>query len=74
MHCTVDEIPFVAVICTYLGGDLARIRVSVVVGSLLPLIALIVWDAVALGLSPLADGIDPINMLMRLTTTFISAN
>ncbi|KAF6139711.1 hypothetical protein GIB67_006659 [Kingdonia uniflora] len=36
------------VICAYLGGDLAQIRTSVVLGSLVPLFILLVWDAVVL--------------------------
>ncbi|XP_058101790.1 uncharacterized protein LOC131245971 isoform X2 [Magnolia sinica] len=61
------------VICTYLGGDLTRIRVSVVLGSLVPLVALLVWDAVALGLSQSADGIDPVDLLMRVEWHGVSA-
>uniref|UniRef100_A0ACD5TW42 Uncharacterized protein n=1 Tax=Avena sativa TaxID=4498 RepID=A0ACD5TW42_AVESA len=39
------------VICAYLEGDLARIRLSILVGSLVPLLSLLVWDDIALGLS-----------------------
>ncbi|CAL4938561.1 unnamed protein product [Urochloa decumbens] len=39
------------VICAYLEGDLARIRLSILVGSLVPLVSLLVWDDIALGLA-----------------------
>lgn len=43
-------------ICAYLEGDLARIRLSILVGSLVPLVSLLVWDDIALGLATdLAD-------------------
>uniref|UniRef100_A0A453IHN9 Tyrosine-specific transport protein n=1 Tax=Aegilops tauschii subsp. strangulata TaxID=200361 RepID=A0A453IHN9_AEGTS len=45
------------VICAYLEGDLARIRLSILVGSLVPLVSLLVWDDVALTLS--ASSTDP---------------
>lgn len=57
---------FTAVLCAYLGGDLKRIRISVLLGSLVPLLALLVWDAVAIGLSAQADQVvDPVELLMR---------
>nr|CAB3496474.1 unnamed protein product [Digitaria exilis] len=47
------------VICAYLEGDLARIRLSILVGSLVPLVCLLVWDDIALGLATdLAAGFD----------------
>lgn len=50
-----------------MAGDLTRIRTSVLLGSLVPLLALLVWDAVALGLSTEADHVvDPVELLMRL--------
>ena len=61
-----DLITFLAVLCAYLGSDLTRLRASVFLGSLVPLLALLVWDAIALGLSAQADQIvDPIELLMR---------
>lgn len=55
-----------AVICAYLDGDLARIRTSFIIGSLVPLFTLLVWDAVTLGLSAHADlVIDPVELLTR---------
>ncbi|KAM3340365.1 tyrosine-specific transport system [Capsicum galapagoense] len=39
------------VLCAYLEGDLKRIRASVLIGGLVPLLALLVWDAIAFGLS-----------------------
>ncbi|KAK4836567.1 hypothetical protein QYF36_024775 [Acer negundo] len=52
------------VLCAYLGGDLTRLRVSVLIGSIVPLLALLVWDAIALGLSAQADQVvDPVELL-----------
>lgn len=51
-------------ICAYLEGDLARIRLSILVGSLVPLLCLLVWDDIALGLdTDLAAGFDVLDML-----------
>ncbi|CAK9169592.1 unnamed protein product [Ilex paraguariensis] len=53
------------VLCAYLGGDLTRIRASVLLGSVVPLLALLVWNAIAIGLSGQADqGADPVELLM----------
>lgn len=47
-------------------GDLTRIRASVILGSLVPLVTLLVWDAVALGLAAEAEQvIDPVEVLYR---------
>ncbi|KAJ7975074.1 Tyrosine-specific transport protein [Quillaja saponaria] len=56
------------VLCAYLEGDLPRIRASVFLGSLVPLIALLVWDAIALSVAAQADQVvvDPIELLMRV--------
>ncbi|KAL6644743.1 hypothetical protein ACP70R_016351 [Stipagrostis hirtigluma subsp. patula] len=51
------------VICAYLGGDLARIRLSIIVGSLVPLLSLLIWDDIALGLATDLDGFDILDML-----------
>ncbi|XP_072953922.1 uncharacterized protein [Typha angustifolia] len=51
------------VICAYLGGDLARIRLSIILGSFVPLISLLVWDDIALGLSSSFDGFDPLDLV-----------
>lgn len=60
------RIVFTAVLCAYLGGDLTRKRTSVLLGSLVPLLALLFWDAVALGLSAQSDQVvDPVELLMR---------
>jgi tyrosine-specific transport protein len=57
--CTIFNIP--AVLCAYLGGDLKRLRASVLLGSIVPLLALLVWGAIALGLSDQAGHvIDPV--------------
>ncbi|KAJ0102034.1 hypothetical protein Patl1_06123 [Pistacia atlantica] len=56
---------FFSVLCAYLGGDLARLRVSVLLGSLVPLLALLIWDAIALGLSAQTNQVvDPVELLM----------
>ncbi|CAN6462224.1 unnamed protein product [Victoria cruziana] len=53
------------VICAYLGGDISRIRVSLMLGSMVPLIILLDWDILALGLSTASDGrLDSMNSLM----------
>ncbi|KAI3721416.1 hypothetical protein L2E82_32426 [Cichorium intybus] len=54
------------VLCAYLGGDIKRIRTSVIVGSVVPLVGLLVWNAIALGLSGQIEPlIDPVELLMR---------
>lgn len=55
----------VTVICAQLGGDIARIRISLVLGSLIPLAMFLSWDAVALCLTPLSGATDPINEIIR---------
>lgn len=61
----------ISVVCAYLEGDLARIRASVLVGSVVPLLALLVWDAIALGLSNQADQVsDPVELLLRSINYF----
>jgi hypothetical protein len=51
------------VICAYLEGDLARIRLSILVGSLVPLLSLLVWDDIALSLSTDLNGFAILDML-----------
>ncbi|KAL0382649.1 UNVERIFIED_CONTAM: hypothetical protein Scaly_0552200 [Sesamum calycinum] len=59
-----DLAPF---LCAYLEGDLTRIRTSVLLGSVVPLLALLIWEAIALGLSNQADqASDPIELLLRV--------
>ncbi|KAE8702565.1 Vacuolar membrane ATPase 10 [Hibiscus syriacus] len=54
------------VLCAYLGSDLTRLRASVLLGSTVPLLALFVWDAIALGLPTQPDQIvDPVELLTR---------
>lgn len=56
----------VAVLCAYLEGDLKRIRTSVLIGGLVPLLVLLVWDAIAFGLSSQVDQVvDPVELLLR---------
>ncbi|XP_057979579.1 uncharacterized protein LOC131165643 isoform X2 [Malania oleifera] len=56
-------------------GDLKRIRASVLLGSIIPLLAMLIWDAIALGLSAQADQVqvaDPVELLMRVRWNGIS--
>ncbi|XP_078447668.1 DHBP synthase RibB-like alpha/beta domain-containing protein [Wolffia australiana] len=55
------------VICSYLGGDLARIRSSLVIGSVIPLLSLLAWDAIVLGFSDNSGAADPLELFMRGT-------
>ncbi|XAR52372.1 hypothetical protein NMG60_11020411 [Bertholletia excelsa] len=53
------------VLCAYLEGDLQRIRASVLIGSVVPLLAMLLWDAIALGLSAHDSQVaDPVDLLM----------
>lgn len=57
---------FPSVLCAYLEGDLIRIRASILLGSIMPLLALLVWNAIALGLPNQADQVaDPVELLRR---------
>ncbi|XP_050211834.1 uncharacterized protein LOC126661991 [Mercurialis annua] len=61
------------VLCAYLGGDLARLRASVLLGSLVPLLALLIWDAIALALSDQSHQlVDPVELLMSVRWSGIS--
>ncbi|KAH7853794.1 hypothetical protein Vadar_006696 [Vaccinium darrowii] len=61
------------VLCAYLGGDLQRIRTSVLLGSVVPLLALLVWDAIALSLSSQSAQVaDPLDLLMSVRWSGVS--
>ncbi|TYI99534.1 hypothetical protein E1A91_A13G024400v1 [Gossypium mustelinum] len=61
------------VLCAYLGSDLIRLRASVLLGSLVPLLALLVWDAIALGISTQTDQVvDPVELLMGVKWSGVS--
>ncbi|KAH7537413.1 hypothetical protein FEM48_Zijuj03G0089900 [Ziziphus jujuba var. spinosa] len=61
------------VLCAYLGSDLKRLRVSVLLGSIVPLITLLVWDAIAFSLSSQADQVvDPVELLMSVKWSGVS--
>ncbi|KAL5569308.1 hypothetical protein UlMin_025883 [Ulmus minor] len=61
------------VLCAYLDSDLTRLRVSVFLGSIVPLIALLVWDAIAIGLSSHSDQlVDPVELLMSVKWSGVS--
>ncbi|KAH1206681.1 Tyrosine-specific transport protein [Glycine max] len=65
-----DLTPF---ICSYLEGDIRRIKTSVFLGALVPLVAVLVWDAVALGLAAEAEQVvDPVQLLYRLRWNGVS--
>ncbi|TKY46168.1 Tyrosine-specific transport protein [Spatholobus suberectus] len=65
-----DLTPF---LCAYLEGDLRRIKTSVFLGALVPLVAVLVWDAVALGLAAEAEQVvDPVELLYRLKCNGVS--
>ncbi|XP_031383117.1 uncharacterized protein LOC116197205 isoform X2 [Punica granatum] len=56
------------VICALLGGDLKSIKSSILIGSVIPLLALLVWDAITLSLSSHYSGSvsDPVDLLLRV--------
>ncbi|XP_051121202.1 uncharacterized protein LOC127244761 isoform X2 [Andrographis paniculata] len=55
------------VLCAYLGGDLKRIRAAVFLGSVVPLVAYLIWDAIALSLSNQLDQVsDPVELLLSV--------
>ncbi|KAI4351388.1 hypothetical protein L6164_005757 [Bauhinia variegata] len=61
------------VLCAYLEGDLRRIKASVFLGSLVPLVALLVWDAITLSLAAGAEQvIDPVELLFRARWSGVS--
>ncbi|XP_054783166.1 uncharacterized protein LOC129290419 isoform X3 [Prosopis cineraria] len=61
------------VLCAYLEGDLDRIRASIFLGSLVPLMALLIWDAIAVGLAAEVEQIvDPIELLFRVKWSGVS--
>ncbi|XP_029127870.1 uncharacterized protein LOC109802731 isoform X2 [Cajanus cajan] len=65
-----DITPF---LCAYLDADLRRIKTSVFLGALVPLVAVLVWDAVALGLAAEAEQVvDPVELLYRLRSNGVS--
>lgn len=62
----VNEFNTFAVLCAYLGGDVKRLRTSVLIGSIVPLVTILVWNAIALHLSQQVDQVvDPVQLLMR---------
>ncbi|KAM7273518.1 hypothetical protein ACFE04_028182 [Oxalis oulophora] len=57
------------ILCAYLDGDITRLRTSFILGSLIPLGALLVWISIALSLSAQTDqSVDPVELLMRAET------
>eukprot|EP00250_Pteridium_aquilinum_P034014 c6872_g1_i1 orf=198-1904(+) len=62
----------VPVLCTYLKGDLHRIRLSVLLGSAVSLAMFVCWDAVILCITPVSGDEDPLEFLIRLGGTSIA--
>ncbi|KAK3277973.1 hypothetical protein CYMTET_14061 [Cymbomonas tetramitiformis] len=64
------------IVCTYLGGNLKRIRTAVLLGSAIPLLVCMAWDVVALGLVPFKGGMgllaDPVNVLISTGSVWVS--
>ncbi|KAL7109344.1 hypothetical protein ACP275_06G170400 [Erythranthe tilingii] len=55
------------VLCAYLEGDLKRIRASIFLGSLVPFLALLIWEAIALGLPNQENQVsDPVDLLLSV--------
>lgn len=55
-----------AVLCSYLGGDIPRIRLCLFAGSAVPLLMLLIWDGVAFSFAPVSGVADPLDVLVRL--------
>ncbi|KAM7262087.1 hypothetical protein ACFE04_021164 [Oxalis oulophora] len=56
------------ILCAYLDGDITRLRASFILGSLIPLGALLFWISIALSLSKQTDqSVDPVELLMRVS-------
>lgn len=61
------------VLCAYLGGDVKRLRTSVLLGSIVPLATILVWNAIALDLSQQVDQVvDPVELLTRVSWDGVS--
>ncbi|XP_019193212.1 PREDICTED: uncharacterized protein LOC109187473 [Ipomoea nil] len=61
------------VLCAYLGGDLRQIRASVLIGSFITFLPLLVWNAIALGLSAQVDqSVDPLELLLSVKWSGVS--
>ncbi|WOL06726.1 hypothetical protein Cni_G15460 [Canna indica] len=58
----------VPVLCTNLEGDLSKVRTSIVLGTAIPLLLFLIWDAVILGTIPLSSGVAVTDPLQQLRT------
>lgn len=58
----------ITVVCAQLGGDIGRIRMSIFLGSLVPLVMFLSWDAVALCITPLLGAKDPLDVFIRFVS------
>mmetsp|Transcript_8440 Transcript_8440/g.31117 ORF Transcript_8440/g.31117 Transcript_8440/m.31117 type:complete len:621 (-) Transcript_8440:2985-4847(-) len=59
----------VPILANYLGGDIKRVRKSILVGSFIPLLMFLSWEAVALSVSPSGSSVDPLEVLLTLGPT-----
>lgn len=57
------------VLCMYLKGDIHRIRQAVLLGSAVPMVMFVSWDAVILCIAPISGNEDPLDLLTRLGGT-----
>lgn len=53
------------VLCTYLKGDIGQIRKAILLGSAIPLIMFVSWDAVIFCIAPMSGNEDPLAFLIR---------
>ena len=53
----------VPVVCTYLNGDLKKVRQGILIGSTIPLGMFLAWNAVALALVDGNFGVDPLKII-----------
>lgn len=60
------------VLGTYLKGDIGQIRKAILLGSAIPLIMFVSWDAVIFCIAPMSGNEDPLAFLIRLGGTRIS--
>lgn len=57
----------VPLVCSYLGGDLKRIRQALVIGGSVPLTMFLSWNAVALSMAPPDAGLASVEPLLLLS-------
>ncbi|MCO5558281.1 hypothetical protein L7F22_011860 [Adiantum nelumboides] len=60
------------VLCTYLNGDIQRIRRAVLLGSFVPVAMFALWEAIILSIAPVSGNEDPLLYLTRSGGTSIA--